>query len=206
MTADSTGSGRESEGAHRSPEPTFADVMNSFSFDSGRSAKRRRKDRKRGEPDEMAQPEASFYDEADDRRAEPAAPAPAPVPQYVAEEQAAYETETSSAAVRPYAWTRGRTRSGYDLQIETLVSTSARGRDQLPLLTFEYRSVAQLCERTQSVAEVAALLEVPLGVAKVLLGDMAGQGLVVVHRGSTQSGNLPDLALMERVLSGLRRL
>ena len=116
------------------------------------------------------------------------------------------DIELSSAAVRPYAWTRGRTRSGLELQIETLVSTSSRGRDQLALLQFEHRSVAELCERAHSVAEVAALLSVPLGVAKVLLGDMAGLGLVVVHRSSGSNGDIPDLALMERVLSGLRRL
>ncbi|HEY2206397.1 MAG TPA: DUF742 domain-containing protein [Pseudonocardia sp.] len=111
-----------------------------------------------------------------------------------------------SSAVRPYAWTRGRTRSGYAMEIETLVSTSGRGRDQLGLLQFEHRSVAELCEQARSVAEVAALLGVPLGVAKVLLGDMAGLGLVVVHQTVSGNGDVPDLALMERVLSGLRRL
>jgi hypothetical protein len=40
----------------------------------------------------------------------------------------------------------------------------------------------------------------------VLLADMADIGLVVVHRNATNSGTTPDMALMERVLSGLRRL
>jgi hypothetical protein len=57
------------------------------------------------------------------------------------------------------------------------------------------------------VAEVAALLAIPLGVARVLLGDMAGLGLVIVHQTASSTGKGgPDLALMERVLSGLRRL
>jgi hypothetical protein len=111
-----------------------------------------------------------------------------------------------SVQVRPYAWTRGRTRSGFALEIETLVSTSARGREQLGVLQYEHRSVAELCEQVRSVAEVASLLGVPLGVAKVLVGDMAGLGLVVVHQTVSGNGNVPDLALMERVLSGLRRL
>ena len=42
--------------------------------------------------------------------------------------------------------------------------------------------------------------------ARVLLGDMAGLGLVTVHQTASSAGNAPDLALMERVLSGLRRL
>ena len=111
-----------------------------------------------------------------------------------------------ASAVRPYAWTRGRTKSGLDLAIETLVSTSQRGRDQMGLLQMEHRSVAELCEQTRSVAEVAALLSLPLGVARVLLGDMVGIGVVTVHQTASSAGNAPDLALMERVLSGLRRL
>ncbi|MFR9801520.1 DUF742 domain-containing protein [Pseudonocardia sp. RS010] len=113
---------------------------------------------------------------------------------------------TGASAVRPYAWTRGRTKSGFDLAIETLVSTSSQGREQLAMLQVEHRSVADLCDRPRSVAEVAALLSIPLGVARVLLGDMAGLGVVTVHQTASSSGNEPDLALMERVLSGLRRL
>jgi len=111
-----------------------------------------------------------------------------------------------STFVRPYAWTRGRTRTGYSLEIETLVTTSQRGREQLALLQLEHRAVADLCQQARSVAEVAALLKVPLGVAKVLVGDMAGIGLVAVHESASTHGDIPDLALMERVLSGLRRL
>jgi hypothetical protein len=111
-----------------------------------------------------------------------------------------------AAAVRPYAWTRGRTKSGLELAIEALVSTSQRGREQMGMLQVEHRAVAELCEQTRSVAEVAALLKLPLGVARVLLGDMAGIGVVTVHQTASSTGNVPDLALMERVLSGLRRL
>ena len=86
------------------------------------------------------------------------------------------------------------------------MSTSTRGRAQVTTLPVEHRAVAELCEQTRSVAEVAALLSVPLGVARVLLGDMAGLGVVTVHQNASSAGNTPDLALMERVLSGLRRL
>jgi hypothetical protein len=49
-------------------------------------------------------------------------------------------------------------------------------------------------------------MSLPLGVARVLLGDMAGLGVVNVHQTASSAGSVPDLALMERVLSGLRRL
>lgn len=114
--------------------------------------------------------------------------------------------EDFASAVRPYTWTRGRTRPVYDLAVETLVSTSAQGRDVAALTSVEHRAVAEMCREPRSVAEVAALLVLPLGVARVLLADMANIGLVVVHRTATSSGEAPESGFMERVLSGLRRL
>jgi hypothetical protein len=193
-------------------EPTFADVMNGFSFDSGRPRKKRRWGRRR---EEEAVADGPFTPSG----GSPQAPAPEGGPPGRGPEmydtgpidRAPFELVPPSApigasAVRPYAWTRGRTKSGFDLAIETLVSTSPQGRAKLGMLQMEHRSVADLCEEPRSVAEVAALLSIPLGVARVLLGDMAGLGVVTVHQTASSAGNLPDLALMERVLSGLRRL
>jgi hypothetical protein len=111
-----------------------------------------------------------------------------------------------AAIVRPYSWTRGRTRSSVDLRIEAMVTTTERGDDGTAVTHTEHRAVASICQEPRSVAEVATLLGVPLGVAKVLLGDMAGLGLVVVHKTATGGPNKAHLLLMERVLSGLRRL
>jgi Protein of unknown function (DUF742) len=111
-----------------------------------------------------------------------------------------------ASIVRPYTWTGGRTRSMYDLAIEALVETSDLGRAEAELLLPEHRAVASLCSQVRSVAEVAALLGLPLGVARVLVGDMAGMGLVIVHQTVGGNGELPNVAFLERVLSGLRRL
>jgi hypothetical protein len=107
-----------------------------------------------------------------------------------------------SAFVRPYVITRGRTRSSFELSIETLVSAAAPAPPAG--LTGEHHAVLGLCREPRSVAEVAARAGVPLGVARVLVGDLAAVGAVAVHRGAGAAG--PDLALMERVLSGLRKL
>ncbi|WP_232665312.1 DUF742 domain-containing protein [Pseudonocardia sp. TRM90224] len=106
-----------------------------------------------------------------------------------------------TVAVRPYVLTRGRTRARMELAVETLVSTvpSPHRQDSGP----EQAEVTRLCAQTRSVAEVAALMRVPLGVVRVLIGDLATAGLVRVHVAASAS---PDLALLERVLSGLRRL
>ncbi|HEV7451623.1 MAG TPA: DUF742 domain-containing protein [Pseudonocardiaceae bacterium] len=116
------------------------------------------------------------------------------------------EPAFAASVVRPYTWTGGRTSPVFDLAVETLVSTSEHGRDVAALTKEEHRAVAELCRDPRSVAEVAALLSLPLGVARVLLGDMANLSLIMVHRTANSSGDTPDVGLMERVLSGLRRL
>lgn len=189
---------------HRPSEPTFADVMNGFSFDAGRSPRRRRWGR-RSRQDEQPAPGPKPTARPDDSAPYPYTP-PTPTGPIDTWAAAAELGVGGASAVRPYTWTRGRTRSGFDLAIETLVSTSNRGREQMGLLQVEHRAVAELCEQARSVAEVAALLSLPLGVARVLLGDMAGLGIVTVHQTASSAGTVPDLALMERVLSGLRRL
>jgi hypothetical protein len=198
----------------RRQEPTFADVMNGFGLDSGRPVRRRLFGRRRDggtadvDPRETARPVAPPTPAAAtfDRYGDPGMGAPPTGPDPGSDAYDAYDAGGTAAAVRPYTWTRGRTKSGFDLAIETLVSTSPRGRAQVATLQLEHRAVAELCEQTRSVAEVAALLSLPLGVARVVLGDMAGLGVVTVHQTASSAGSAPDLALMERVLSGLRRL
>lgn len=116
------------------------------------------------------------------------------------------EPEDFTLSVRPYSWTRGRTRPVQDLALETLVSTSRQGRDPTRITSIEHHAIVGLCAEVRSVAEVAALLSLPLGIARVLLADMIDLGLVRVHGGAGAAGSAPNLSLMERVLAGLHRL
>jgi hypothetical protein len=111
-----------------------------------------------------------------------------------------------ASLVRPYAWTRGRTRANHDLKLETLISTTDLGQDTSRLAQVEHRDVSSLCRYPLSVAEVAAKLSIPLGVARVILSDMAELGLISIHRTFADDDIAAHLVLMERVLSGLRRL
>ncbi len=110
----------------------------------------------------------------------------------------------TSALVRPYFWTGGRTAAQVDLAIEALIS--ATGRPPAPPGRPEHRTILGLCSTPRSVAELAALLKMPLGVARVLLGDLAATGSVSVHRTAGSAEATPDVVLMQRVLTGLRRL
>ncbi|WP_218610691.1 DUF742 domain-containing protein [Pseudonocardia sp. KRD291] len=125
-----------------------------------------------------------------------------PMPRFVEDpDPAPVSAPAATRSVRPYVVTGGRTRSRMELRIETLVSsTGDTGND-----VGERRSVLELCARPRSVSEVAALVRVPLGVARVLIGDLATEGRLRVHVG-VDAGTGPDLALLDRVLSGLRRL
>ncbi|MDT8910591.1 DUF742 domain-containing protein [Amycolatopsis sp. PS_44_ISF1] len=109
--------------------------------------------------------------------------------------------------VRPYVLTRGRTQSRRHLAIEALVSTCVgRAEWNNPQMSGEFHSVRTMCHSPRSVAEVASTLSVPLGVARILLDDMAELGLVRIHENDDTGDGRPALALMERVLSGLHRL
>jgi hypothetical protein len=133
----------------------------------------------------------------------PIPPAPPPIVEF-APEIPDYESRT---LVRPYVLTKGRTKASRHLAIEALISTrSDAPRWNSREITGEFQSVRALCDSPRSVAEVAAGLSVPLGVARVLLGDMADLGLVSVHETAPNGDGRPALALMERVLHGLRRL
>jgi hypothetical protein len=110
--------------------------------------------------------------------------------------------EDPATLVRPYVHTGGRTRPGSELALETLVTASAPATCESWPANPEYRAVIGLCAAPRSIAEVAALAKLPVGVARVLVGDLAELRLVTVH----PTGATADLALMERVLTGLRRL
>jgi hypothetical protein len=111
---------------------------------------------------------------------------------------------TTSKLVRPYFWTGGRTTSPVNLEVETLISATGRPAD--PAGPPEHRTVLGLCATPRSVAELAALLKMPLGVTRVLLGDLAAAGNVAVHRTVGLADTAADVALMQRVIAGLQRL
>ena len=108
-------------------------------------------------------------------------PAVANAASYEPDEQGYPAEET--AVVRPYALTGGRTKANLTLELETLISVSdgAALRD-LSTVQYEHRSIMEECRTPRSVAEIAALLRVPLGVARVLISDAADAGLITVHK------------------------
>jgi hypothetical protein len=109
------------------------------------------------------------------------------------------------ALARPYSWTEGRTEPSVKLAVEARVRSTPRGLAMPHRRVSPAWTVTQLCHQPRSVAEVAALLSLPLGVARVLVADLVDGGFVVVEGTLTDSADTGERRrLIERVLSGLR--
>ena len=120
-----------------------------------------------------------------------------------------YDDEVVDEArlVRPYALTRGRTRPGRGvLPLEALVRGVAGASDTTS--TPERRRIIELTTPSiLSVAELSAHLSLPLGVIRVLVGDLADEGLIVVHTGSPSAAPAAtNLKVLESVLNGISSL
>jgi hypothetical protein len=113
--------------------------------------------------------------------------------------------------VRPYAMTGGRTKPGptgvrFDLIALVTLDTGAPGFDDGTALGPEHRALVDLCRtETQSVAELAAGADLPVGVVRVLLGDLVELGRVIVSR-PVPPAQLPDERILREVIEGLRAL
>jgi hypothetical protein len=111
------------------------------------------------------------------------------------------------ALVRPYAVTRGRTEPARDIAIEAILVTTARGRQEGIYAGRDKHAIAMMCDVTpQSLAEVSARMRMPLGVTRVLVSDMAVDGLLSLHEPFEEDTDDDRLNMLERVLSGLQRL
>ena len=127
---------------------------------------------------------------------------------YAPVQQQQYPAEEESGAtrlVRPYTVTGGRTQPRYKLALEALVTASVYEPRDLSVLAPECQAILQFCLDWRSVAEISAVLRMPLGVARILVADMSADGLVRIHQRDDSEGR-PDLNLLERVLSGLRKI
>ena len=111
-------------------------------------------------------------------------------------------TSDPDRLIRPYLITRGRTRPVDELPLEALVETTPAAHQRTSMLLFESRRVIDLCQTPLSIAEIAAVIEIPIGVVRVLVADLAAERLLTIHR--TVSIDGPDIPLLERLLEELR--
>jgi hypothetical protein len=107
--------------------------------------------------------------------------------------------------VRPYAVTQGRTQAAGPVLglIDMVVAAGSVGVDQRGLGP-EHRRLLDLCRRPVAVADIASDTDLPLGVVRVLIGDLRERGLVSIT-GPSDKGNAAE-SVLRSVLDGLRAL
>ena len=118
--------------------------------------------------------------------------------------------DEAGPVVRPYAMTRGRTSHAAQHRLDLIAMVVAEpdtddpGSD--PTLSPEHVDIVDLCRDTpQTVAELSAELDLPVGVVRVLVGDLVDGELVHVNR-PVPPAELPDAGILRDVINGLRAL
>jgi hypothetical protein len=109
--------------------------------------------------------------------------------------------------VRPYAVTKGRTlpSHGASFGLIDLVTPSSRPPPEGTRLSPEHRRILVVSRRRAvTVVDLAADLDLPVGVIRVLLGDLSDRGLVAIR--PARPGSAADVRLLKDVLDGLQAL
>jgi hypothetical protein len=109
--------------------------------------------------------------------------------------------------VRPYTLTAGRTNTRVDLPLEAPIRTLEFGPAPRWPGNDVRAKILRLGVGSPSVAEIAARLSLPLGVARVLIGDLVTQGYLRLHATLGDSTTVDERReLIGRTLRGLRAL
>jgi len=119
------------------------------------------------------------------------------------DDAAAPDDAHTGRMVRPYAMTGGRTAADVatiSLEAQIHVSgTQPAGK----LYRWEAARILQLAVTPIALIELSARASIPIGVARVIVSDLADDGALVVQRPAT----LPTYtSLLEKVLAGVRAL
>ncbi|MBG0827174.1 DUF742 domain-containing protein [Planomonospora sp. ID67723] len=114
--------------------------------------------------------------------------------------------EEAGPVVRPYAMTGGRTKpssTAFDL-LSMVVATGAEISPRAHLGS-QHRRLLSLVGRARPIAEIASDVQLPIGVIRVLLGDLLDQGLILVRQPMPATAS-PAQSLLQEVINGLRAL
>jgi hypothetical protein len=118
------------------------------------------------------------------------------------------DEDPQDSFIRPYTITQGRTAARDDLTLITLI-TALPGLEEHSIrgLEPEHRLILARCRRPLAVAEIAAELNLPVAVVKILIGDLIAWGRASARAPlAVAVGGRPDITLLQAVRDGLRRL
>jgi hypothetical protein len=122
-------------------------------------------------------------------------------------EEEGWMYEEAGPVSRPYTVTGGRTRPRGTRYLD-LVDMVVRTRKpaDTTAVSPERSQILELSRSPVSVAEVSAIIKLPIGVVRVLLDDLMHEDLIVVREAAPRGGRVTDQGLLRKVLQGLQAL
>jgi hypothetical protein len=113
--------------------------------------------------------------------------------------------QDAGPVVRPYALTGGLTRpSGQRFDLLDMVGVVRRAVQETPQLAPEQTEILQRSQIPAPLVDLAADLDLPVGVIRILVSDLRERGLVAIHR--AQPVGAGDLKILQEVVDGLQRI
>ena len=123
------------------------------------------------------------------------------------DELESYASDDQPSLVRPYTLTAGRTDSRVSLPLEAPIQAIVSDKPPRWPGNDVRAQICAMCGSTPSVAEIAARLSLPVGVARVLIGDLVSAGHLRVRTTLTERSSVDERReLIGRTLRGLRAL
>ncbi|MFF4269682.1 DUF742 domain-containing protein [Streptomyces sp. NPDC001536] len=114
--------------------------------------------------------------------------------------------DTAGRLVRPFALTGGRTRpSRADFTLISMVTAVDPPPTRAPRAQPEHQRILRRCAEPIAVAELAALLDLPMSVIVIMLCDLLEAGRITVRPPHPVAATV-DLDLLQKVRDGLGRL
>jgi hypothetical protein len=112
------------------------------------------------------------------------------------------EPDETGRLIRPYAITGGRTGGETDIPLEAHIQATPRADALIDGYRWEAVDLINLVRSPMALIEIAARLQLPIGVAKVLVADLIADGALQLQARVEKN----YASLLERVLDGVRNL
>jgi hypothetical protein len=114
--------------------------------------------------------------------------------------------DDAGPVIRPYMLTGGRTAEDADeFDLVALIQATGAPQPGRLMLSPEHQRILRLCRSATPVADVAADMDLALGVVRVLLGDLLDAGLILVRR-PAQVARFPNVSVLREMIDGLNAL
>jgi hypothetical protein len=122
-------------------------------------------------------------------------------------EEEGWMYEEAGPVSRPYTVTGGRTRPRGTRYLDLVDMVVRTGKPaDTTAVSPERSQILELSRSPVSVAEVSAIIKLPIGVVRVLLDDLMHEDLIVVREAAPRGGRVTDQGLLRKVLQGLQAL